>query len=219
MNFSLLQARRVIGSFCVSAAVLAIANVETIWQEYHRAEIQESGRDLRYVARWRPQKAKVSNLKLPEDVRNPQQTQFNQSLKQDELNDENPFDHLGNLDPLKRIIALGIVKFRRETFRSPDYQQESGYDLLSYSVSQADGSHSTILAYLDRPELNTWHNVGAPDVRIPFVAIVIGGGEQSSYNLYRNGELIEQSLLPGIEAEAIVSHKLSQGVPFMSVSR
>ncbi len=43
--------------------------------------------------------------------------------------------------------------FERTVFRSPDYQGESGYDLVQYEIEHKDGKTSTILAYLDRPEL------------------------------------------------------------------
>ncbi len=38
----MIRGRKIFGSVCLSAGVLAIANSETIWQEYHRGDLQES---------------------------------------------------------------------------------------------------------------------------------------------------------------------------------
>lgn len=215
--------RRVVGTICVSAGVLAIANVETIWQEYHRTDPNEHHESvsLKKTKRWTLAQKVALGPAIDASSPNfkPLQSALSRSLEQDELGDENPFSHLANLDPLHEIIGKGVTKFRRETFRSPQYQGENGYDLVSYEVQHSDGSQSSILAYLERANATTWHNVGAPDDRITSVVFMVANGIGATYSSYRAGALTEQSTLTSTEAQTLISQRLVSGIPFLSVSR
>lgn len=207
-NFRL-KVRKVMGALCVSAGVLAIANIETIWQEYHHDQYQEAQqfptaqKDRKLVVS-PPEVAKLPNFK-------PLQSELSRSLEQDELGDESPFAHLSTLDPLQHVMRKGVEKFRRDTFRSSGYKQETGYDVVSYEVHHTDGSKSTILAYLESPQ--------AAENRVPFVIFMVSNGQVASYSFFRSGNLIEQSDLTPTEASTLVSNRLSSAVPFLSVSR
>lgn len=213
------RVQRFIGSLCISAAVLAIANVETLWQESHHADgienPQQAGVDKKHLK-------KKTTLALEDNIPagfKPLQSALSRSLEQDELMDENPFAHLSSSDPLQQIMTKGVTKFHREVYRSPDYQGESGYDLVSYEIEHTDQSKSTVLAYLERANENTWHNVGAPDERIPFIIFMVSSGEGVTYSFFRAGHLTEQSTLTSAQASDIVAQRLSSGIPFLSVSR
>lgn len=213
------RTRKIVASLCLSAGVLAIANIETIWREYHSQDHPETGDFL--TANLRSKKRAKLPLEgaRPENFK-PLQSALSQSLEQDELKDENPFAHLSSLDPLQQIMQKGVAKFHRETFRSPDYQDESGYDLVSYEIEHTDGSKSFVLAYLEKPELSAWRNIGAPDPRLTFVMFMVAGADgNSSYSFFKSGDLIEQSKLTNAEAETLVGSRISEGVPFLSVSR
>jgi hypothetical protein len=214
LNFQA-RVRRVAGSLTLSAGILAIANVETIWQEYHHSDYQETRTVLK-------NQRKVSHLTLSAATTadfKPLQSNLSRSLEQDELKDENPFTHLSTLDPLQQIMFRGVAHFKRETFRSPDYQEESGYDLVAYEIEHTDGSKSSILAYLEKLDSTEARGVGMPDERVPFVVFVVANGESVSSSIFRGGALINQTDISPGEAEAMISHRLSLGVPFLSVSR
>jgi hypothetical protein len=206
--------QKIVGSIFVSAAVLAIANVETIWQGYHRDELREEAQTL-------APKQIVPHIKLKAAVHGvkPLQSELSQTLEGDELKDANPYAELSTMDPLQQIMRRGVASYRRETYRSPDYQDEGGYDLVSYKIEHSDGSRSSILAYLEHPDGHQARNVGAPDQRIPFVIFMVSNGETSRYYFFRSGQLIEQSDLTQDEAQSLVSHRIGQGVPFFAVSR
>lgn len=215
MKIDFSRARKILGSLCLSAGILALANVETIWQEYHHDELQENHQSLKAFRK--AQGLKRVQLALnPEPIGYPAgHASLSQSLEQDELLEENPFAHLSTLDPLQAIVKKGVVRFERETYRSPNYQQESGYDLLSYVIHQVDGTESTILAYLERAEVGS----STSGERLPFVVFVLTDGNQSKYFFFRSGNLVEQSDLSHAEAQSLVSRRLSSGIPFLSVSR
>ncbi len=214
-----LRIQRFIGSLCISAAVLAIANVEAVWQEYRHSDAVEN---LQQTSKDGKMAKKKTTLALDENIPagfKPLQSALSRSFEQDELMDQNPFAHLSSSDPLQQIMTKGVTKFHREVYRSPEYQGESGYDLVSYEIEHTDGSKSTVLAYLDRADPNMWRNVGAPDERIPFIIFMVSSGEGATYSFFRAGHLVEQSALTSTQARDIVAQRLSLGIPFLSVSR
>jgi len=196
---------------CLFAGTLAIVNMETIWQEYHRDEHTEINRFLIRRDQKIPSSfSSAQRTKEKEDgTFKPLQSGLSQSLEDDELLDENPFAHLSTLDPLQKLTQKGVAKFHRETFRSPDYREESGYDLLSYAVEHTDGSKSTIMAYTEKFD----------GKRAVYVVFLIGNADGSSYSYFRNGELLEQSDLTPGEANKLIAQRISQGIPFLSVSQ
>ncbi len=204
----------------VSAGCLAIANVETIWQVHQSQDHQEQNRFL--ASRSSGGKKSPVKLAIPANEKvayKPLQSALSRSLEEDELHDENPFAHLSTLEPLQKIMQKGVAHFHRETFRSPDYHEESGYDLLSYEIEHTDGSKSGVMAYLEKPEAGTSTAIGAPDTRMVFVVFMVANGASSNLSFYRSGELIQQSELSTSEVQTFIAHRLSEGIPFLSVSR
>jgi hypothetical protein len=213
---------KVLSYFCLSMGVLAIANLETLWHNQSQMDLPEnevinSNMKARDKARIRPK------VKLEWASNNPHfkplQSSLSQSLEQDELKDQNPFAHLSTMEPLHQIMLKGVTKFKREVYRSPQYQDESGYDMLAYDIEHNDKSRSSLLAYLEKPDESAWRNVGAPDQRLIFVVFMVSNGERTTYSFFRGGDLIEQSDLTMAEAQTLIAHRLSTGVPFLSVSR
>ena len=213
-----LRTQRVLGTFAVSMGVLAIANIEMFWQNYRATDHAESNAAL-HAGRAKRKIVDLAGGESGKENFKPLQSALSQSLEQDEIRDENPFAHLSNLDPLRQVMKKGVAKFHREVYRSPDYQEESGYDLISYTIDHPAGGKSTILAYLEKSEANLWRNVGSPDRRTIHVVFFIGNGDKSSYSFFAGGDLMEQAELSAADAQAQVTQRLSQGVPFLSVSR
>lgn len=142
-----------------------------------------------------------------------------ESLAQDEFTEGNPFASLADIEPINAVFAKGVKNFERTTYRSPDHQSESGYDLLQYEVEHPHGGKSIIVAYLERPLLTASRNVGTLDERIPFVVVMSHEGEQAVYSYYRSGNLIEQNKISWTEAQSLVAQRVNASVPFLSVSR
>ncbi len=208
--------KRILTSIFISAAILAIANVDTLKnEESHRADF---GRERLREAKVRlRQSFAVSEQKTtkPRGLVN----MLRDSLAQDEFLETLPFANLSTLDPLNRVFEKGVAHFERTVFRSPDYQGESGYDLVQYEIEHSDGKRSTILAYLDRPMLTASRNVGTPDARIPVVMIMDAQGENASYSHYRGGNLVEQTQIPAGDVSGLVAQRIALSIPFLSVSR
>src|SRR6185312_12646006 len=97
-----------------SLAVIVTVNNELIVQPYRaKPEVNE------FLLKYKAKMGHIIAAPTPSTFK-PLQSALSQSLEQDELKDENPFAHLSNLDPLKEIMRKGVVKFHRETYRSPD---------------------------------------------------------------------------------------------------
>lgn len=208
--------KRIMTSVFMSAAILAIANIDTFVHE--NQQNKDFSREQMRVAKDRlRQRLQVTEPKTnkPRGLVN----MLRDSLAQDEFNDMVPFASLSTLDPLNKVLQKGVLHYERTVFRSPDYQGESGYDLVQYDIEHSGGKRSTILAYLDRPELTVSRNIGAPDPRIPVVMIIEGQGESSFYSLYRNGNLTEQTAIPAADVSGLVAQRIALSIPFLSVSR
>lgn len=207
--------KRIFASFCLFAGMLAITNLESLLQENSRSK--ESVREVNRLAKERL----IERLKTPVATAHAstQSKALRESLAQDEFLDVNPFANLSSLDPLNALFAKGVKSFERSTYRSPDHQGESGYDLVHYEIQHNRGGRSVIVAYLERPMLTASRNVGAIDDRIPFVMVMVDKGASATYSYYRFGSLTEQIEIPWTDAQGLVAQRLNASIPFLSVSR
>jgi len=224
--------QKIAGSVSLAAAVLAIASVDSIWLDKRDLSRRESHELVQLAPEiWRPRRPNPEAALAPvtkpktrilaaaeKPAVKPLQSEISQSFEQDELQDRNPFAHLSSTEPLQNLLRKGVVKFKRETYRSPVYREESGYDIISYEVEHPDHSKSSILAYLEKAEGEDTGKAGA-DGRLPFVVFMVSKGNSTDFSFYRGGSLIEQSELTREEAQAFVSHRLRDGIPFLSVAR
>jgi hypothetical protein len=209
--------KRIAATMCLFAGMLAMTNtnIEGLISSVNPKEAK--------VAQIRQAKERLlEKLKTPvvAKTKSPEQAgALRDSLAQDEFGDMNPFADLANVEPLKALFAKGVKRFERTTYRSPNHQGESGYDLLEYQIEHPQGGQSIIMAYLERPVLTATRGVGMIDERIPFVMVVTNEGEKTNYAYYRSGELVEQNNIPWAEAQGLVAQRLNASVPFLSVSR
>lgn len=216
--------RRWAGGLCLSFAILAIANVETIWDEYHHGDMLNTHLIATVKTRMLPYKSSGpkeagASAEHSRHVLRPLQSELSQALEDDEIKEENPYAGLASLDALHQIMKAGVTKFRRETYRSPGYQDESGYDMVHYEIEHPDGRTSVILAFVDRTEVIGPHDIGTPDRGVPIVIFMTSKGDAMAYSMFQSGKLIEQSELPTAKAQQLIANRLAEGVPFLSVSR
>lgn len=207
--------RQIFATVSLSAGVLATMNTELLWQDFQAPARNEVGAVAKLVD------GAASSARAHDDGGlTAAQVSFQDSLAQDEMKDENPFLSLSSNDPLNKILDKGVLSFRREAFRSPNYREESGYDLLSYEITHPDKTVSTILAYLENPgAANGEPQALGGEERATFVMFMVSAGPQTAQYFFRKNTLIERSDLTPAEARAIVSRRLNTGVPFISVSR
>lgn len=204
---------KILISCFVSAGVLSIANVDTMISEQEHAHEFTRERVRLVKERLREKLIAQAPVKIGKG------TELRESFTEDEFGEINPFAGLSTLDSLTSLFARGVSGYDRNTYRSPDYHGESGYDLVHYQVKHPDGGVSSVLAFLDRPELTTSLNVGSSEVRVPVVMVMVQKGERTEYTLYKGGNLIEQSQIPSSDIEGIVAQRVNASVPFLSVSR
>lgn len=206
-------ARHLLVSLCLSAGVLSVATIDSVFQEERhsgdlvKARIELSKKILRRLNREHKHELDQKSLA------------FHDSIAADEIGDTNPFLALSTLDPITSILERGIRSFSREVFRSPDYHAETGYDLVHYEIQLNDGTRADLMAYLERSSLVAQKAVGTPDERTPFVVVLSRSGESVNYSYYRAGDLIENTQIPALEADSLLTQRLSQGIPFLSVAR
>lgn len=200
--------RRILTSLILSVALLAISNFQTIAKEPLNSEITHST------------KISVPRIGLIAHVgaANSEVQKLREVLMEDELVSGNPFANLSSSEPLNGIYARGIFNFDRQTFRSSNYIDESGYDVIRYDIEHSDHTHSFILAYVES-DRGLAHIGEVRSVRVPVVLILSSGPAEWQNYTFRNGLLKEHSTLKVDEAQALLDAKLASSVPFLSVSR
>lgn len=202
--------RRILTSLILSVALLAISNFQTIAKEplnseiVHSTKISEPSVSHGLVAHVTAANSEVQKLR--------------EVLMEDELVSGNPFANLSSSEPLNGIYARGVFNFDRQTFRSSNYIDESGYDVIRYDIEHSDHTHSFILAYVES-DRGLAHIGEAGAARVPVVLILSSGPAEWQNYTFRNGLLREHSTLKGDEAQALLDAKLASSVPFLSVSR
>lgn len=194
-------ARKAAVSLSVSAAVLSIANIDAMIGERRHA-LLEAQKQVQGQEQLQVQLAPLRALKPQLITTN---ERFRDSLTQDELGEENPFAMLSGMEALTKLMSKGVRHFERQTYRTPRYKGESGYDLVHYTIEQFDGTHSSVLAYLEG--------------HTPMVVISVGEGLKSELHVFRGGDLMERSVVAGTQAHAAIDRRINESVPFLSVSR
>lgn len=192
------KVRKFLVSLFLAAGLLAITHLDEPQNSYSGAQTRIQARRL-LQSKLQTSKALRPQLAGAND-------RFRDSLAQDELNELNPFAELTGMEvSLSRLLAKGVREFKRDTYRSPKYKAEFGYDVVHYSVDQMDGTKSSVVAYSDGND--------------PVVMVVVGGLQQSDLITFRSGVLSGKETLPTDKALVSVDRKISESVPFLSVSR
>lgn len=208
--------RRFFATVLLLSGLLAVSNVQT------RLEDQRNGEAASQSLRLRA----VKTLSSSPDLTMSERAQaLRAQLMQDELADGNPFANLSSSEPLNEVYGKGVLSFERQTYRSPYYVDEFGYDLIRYEIVHSDHSQSQILAYIDVTRgIDTDEELGETSgsnraEKSPVVFIVTSDSKKSHAFTFRNGLLKEHRELPPPEAEELVSQRLNSSVPYFSVSR
>lgn len=198
--------RRSLLSVFLSAGILSIANIDSIWRE---AEHQEKLVMMRVEKERQALKTRViSSSAEGENAK----AALKEAMNSDEIAEGNPFIHLSSTDAIQQILAGKVTRFERQTYRSPHYQGESGYDLIHYAIRDARGETATILAYTEKP-------IASEEEPKVYVLIHVRNGESFDQYLYRSGDLISQSQVAPAVSQELVAQRLSAGVPLLSVAR
>lgn len=206
--------RSVLLFLITSAAMLAMTNVDLSWYPVAMTVTnQPTAASKSFWKRITEPKPMVEDTSAT--------AQLKALLAQDDLADQNPFANLSSEDPFLKIYSAGVLRFERQTMRSRSYRDESGYDLVHYSIDQASGEKSHILVYLERTLESLESAESEPSIHkeIPVILVTTTNGEDSEYSVYRDGALIESSAIPSSQAEGLMAQRLANSIPFLSVSR
>lgn len=201
--------KRISVSIFLSAAVLSIASVDSLWHERSAPDLIREETQLRLSKHLR-----AATLQAEHSVDRTQIDRLRFTFTQDELGNVSPFGDLNTLVPLTNMLNKGVVSFQRQAYRSPQYKEEAGYDLVQYEVEHTDKSKSYVLAYLERPLGD-----GNPDALVPIVIVMQAHQGAAKQSFYRGGTLIEQGDLSLAQVQSLMAQKLNSGIPFFSVSR
>lgn len=95
-----------------------------------------------------------------------------ESMVSDEFDIGNPFVTIDIVYAMGLILQRGVQNFHRDAYRSPQFTQDLGYDVLKYEVVNNDGQSSFILAYKDKTGPGQT-GIGLRDMRPSFAIILV----------------------------------------------
>lgn len=200
---------RIVKSLALAAAVLSIANIDSLMMmDRPTIEVKRLPKETRQA--WRAH-LKLATPTATEPAPAPEVLRLRDQLSGDELAGENPFSQLKTIEPLTHLLKLGVRSYQRQALRSPEYTDETGYDLLAYDVEHPDRTHSYILAYLEKSEARV--------ARTPVVLVMRAEGEHTRQSYFRAGELLQENEMARAQVETLVDQRLKTGIPFFSVAR
>lgn len=137
--------------------------------------------------------------------------QFLGSLKEDAFGEQAIFANLSTFEPVMNIVKKGVVSFERKTFRTSNYHDEGGYDLIVYEVHHPLSTQSRVMAYFER-------KLG----ELPILKIVFLTGRpgESSGELveFANGIVASHKDIAWLDAQSIFEHELSDASSLMNAS-
>lgn len=131
--------------------------------------------------------------------------QLRESMDGDELAGVSPYVQLGADDLLRRVLSMEIVSFDRQTLRSPDYQEEFGYDIIHYEIRHPAGPPSKVMAYVENGEV--------------VLTVLTAKGDRAEYARYRAGVLEDAGEVEAERGAALLAQHLDSGIPFLSLAR
>ena len=126
------------------------------------------------------------NLKLDQETKD-----LLSQMQADQFQSGNPYHNLSNVYPVAILLSKGVVRWNRHVFRSGDFNQEYGYDVVKYEVTHQDTSTSYILAYRDKSlDQRLW--LGEEDQRPTLATFLINRGDGRVFRMhFQNGEIIQ----------------------------
>lgn len=139
-------------------------------------------------------------------------SELTQMLAEDELDSQNPYSELSSPVPIQEIFAKGIRGFDRRTYRSPNYHETFGYDLVTYEVRH-EKSKSLILAHTSNSGIE-----GVPTKTfVVFISPLSEG--MVRWTQFEDQLLAYDRVMSEEEATTQMSSLIQSSIPFLSVSR
>jgi hypothetical protein len=150
---------------------------------------------------------------LSQITQDPVANQFVANLNSDEFQNRLVFDYLSSYEPLAHILKKGVLSYERKTLRTPGYNNEEGYDLISYEIKHPLGGLSRIVAYLSKPA----NDGGERQKRI-----VILSGQSGEINAeliqFEAESLTQQNQISWAKGHAMLDSELAEASTLMRAS-
>lgn len=121
----------------------------------------------------------------------------------DELLGGHPVQNVATREPFDMILREGIRHFERSTYRSPEYRDEFGYDMVFYDIVQNNGAKAYMMMFADDGE--------------PTIAMLLPQQNQFEHIVFRSGQVKTHQVVDGVEALKSMREKMKVSVPFFSI--
>lgn len=137
-------------------------------------------------------------------------------MMNDKFQSGNPYHNLSNVYPVALILSKGITQWNRHVYRSSDFNQEYGYDVVKYTVTHDDTSTSYIFAYREKgADQKLW--LGEEDKRPTFASFLVNRGDGRVFRMnFQNGEIEHSDNVDLSVALNSMQDKMNKATPIAS---
>lgn len=136
-------------------------------------------------------------------------------LQEDEFQSGHPFQLLKDRNLLDEIVSRGVIGFARDTYRSGDFGQGLGYDIVKYEVETQDGKTHFVLAYREKTA-PAQTGVGLPDLRPTSMAVLMADDEGYQIHAFQNGSEVGSVHVEQNVALREVFRRLEHSTPLLT---
>lgn len=141
---------------------------------------------------------------------------FLTQMQTDRFQSGNPYHNLSNIYPVALLLSKGVVHWNRHVFRSADFNQENGYDVVKYEITHDDTSTSYIFAYREKNLAERlW--LGEEDKRPTLATFLVNRGDGRVFRMhFLNGEIEQSDNVDLSVALSSIQDKVEKSTPIAS---
>lgn len=134
----------------------------------------------------------------------------------DRFQSQNPYHNLSSVYPVALILSKGVTRWNRHVYRSSDFNQEYGYDVVKYVITHDDTSTSYLFAYRERNiEQRLW--LGEEDKRPTLATFLVNRGDGRVFRMnFVNGDIEQSDNIDLSVALDSMQNKMNKATPIAS---
>lgn len=140
-------------------------------------------------------------------------------MQADRFQTENPYHNLTNVYPVALMLSKGVSRWNRHVYRSSEFNQEYGYDVVKYEITHDDTSTSYILAYREKSlDQRLW--LGEEDQRPTLTTFLVNRGDGRVFRMhFTNGEITQSDNVDLTIGLSAIEDKIDTTTPIASRDR
>lgn len=137
-------------------------------------------------------------------------------MMEDRFQSQNPYHNLSSVYPVALMLSKGVTSWNRHVYRSSEFNQEYGYDVVKYVITHDDTSTSYLFAYREKnQEQRLW--LGEEDKRPTLATFLVNRGDGLVFRMnFVNGDIEQSDNIDLSVALNSMQDKMNKATPIAS---